>query len=499
MDACHGDRAGYVQHVRFVISFPPPAWKSTAHTRHIPEMPCRETKEDLAENDELFTRQIRGLFDVLSKIQKDRGETRPGGIELLIYIRKQDVTEARCDHRRYHNWRVHLLKPEDLPTIKSVRALTLNPERSGKHHQRPIGERPLDLRILVDLVCKFPNLETLDCPYLYERFMYPYMFGPYSRYCQPWTGPWRDSRHDFARAMKTALSRKALPGLFKRATFHFFDIGKDKDTIDNGDFRRNLVHPEAEDPLSSAVRALSQKLEELDLRIMADSALFWPTAEMDNQEGPATSLAPSWPRLKQLHVELHPYGPNGKRYFQHPRMRFEDDEPRPATEVDYPPMVHIDSDMFADQQRLSISSAWPIVSKLFWIEPDRETLEPVLESFARALACMGALEEAELFFWLIWNEENINLSIRTPEVENTWMHRWGVKYTRTKMQSGSLKKKLEWQVGKWRPSASLSQAFRALGPDVEEEWKELENHNRRPLSASEEAYETWICRPEPEP
>lgn len=419
---CHGPRIRYIQNVRYDLKFPP--LQRERNARRKLELPCRDTKEELAANDECFTSQVAELFDVLGTIEKQGGTKRWRGIDLVIHIHRQGTTTVLCDHRKYHNWRLHLLRPRRLTEVQSVRSLTLKPERSGNHESRPSGVRPFDLRVIMDLTCKLPNLEELECPFLYERFMYPYMIGLLVPFCLPWEGPWRDSRHDFARAVRTAELGNLLPTSFKKAELHFFDVDKDGDSMQHHDSIKDLVHPKLYDPLSSGIRTLSQGLEELDLRIIADPTLFWPFAPIENKTKLAVPSPPTWPLLKHLRVEFHPLAPNGTWYFHHPHSRFEY-KTKPVTKEDYPPVKKNANDSRDDRDRLAVLSASSLTSSdMFRTEPDRERVEPLLDAFARALRCMPAVEEAELFSWLIRNQ-TVGGWGEINEDEEVRMHRWG--------------------------------------------------------------------------
>lgn len=75
----------------------------------------------------------------------------------------------------------------------------------------------------------------------------------------------------------------------------------------------DLVWPSLWDPLSSAIRTLSQGLQALQFRVCAECNLFWPYVEE------VDVTIPSWPRLRTLYVEFQPFLPSGAWYFNGPR------------------------------------------------------------------------------------------------------------------------------------------------------------------------------------
>lgn len=171
-----GHRLLYLREVTFKPRFSP------IHYQDDPKVPCRETAEELQEKDESFTSQITLLFAILTSTEERAGvQNSPGRYRLSIYSPTRLVEkifgDSNCLHHYYVSWRIHLLNPSALPEISSVRSLEIHNhgyeyDWNGSHgHDYPIEyrdkydgvESKLDLRVIVDLATKFPNLEFLGC------------------------------------------------------------------------------------------------------------------------------------------------------------------------------------------------------------------------------------------------------------------------------------------------------------------------------------------------
>lgn len=116
-----------------------------------------------------------------------------------------------------------------------------------------------------------------------------------------------------------------------------------------------------------------------------------------------------------------------------------------------------------------------VSSDHFRIKPVEQTIEPLLESFARALRNMPVLEEAVLYSHTLWHpEENDVYAGKRPYSPGPTWYRWSVRYV-----VSEAKNRLEWRVGDWRPSEVLLQQFHdlgggELGKRLEAEWMDIE-------------------------
>ncbi len=443
----HGHRVRILRNIIFSIQFP--ELRETEEKK----LKCREITEEIQANSSLFTRQISDLFTALQRMEREADASHsPAGICLTIETPCQrDNGMQHCDHRRYHSWRLHLLNPQSLPKLSSIRTLVIGEECRYWSDFSCRYERPLDLRVAVDLVSQLPNLETLNCAYLNDHFPYPYEDSVISHFTRPWEGPRRDARHDFGKAI-------TAPAALKRAKFHFGDVDQLGTAMDQSKALPNLIKPLSYDPLSSSLRVFSQHLTELDLRICADSSLFWPS-----EQEPDAAL-PSWPRMKRLHVEFHPASPSGAWYFQGPRGESSEARGYEVTGVHYPPVEeNVADDEWDDIWNYEGGRYENVAPDMFRISPIDEMIKPLLKAFAKALGRMRMLEEAELFTYLCWHpgEEREEEYPDTPldDEEDKWgeRYKWGVRY-----HNNGTSGHLEWQTGDWQPSKALLQLFQSL-------------------------------------
>jgi hypothetical protein len=171
---------------------------------------CRDSREELKEADEIFTKQIEYLFTTLKALE-DCVEA-PGSsqnIQLTIYTPTRRVLDRAgyCRHRATVSWRVHLILPEQLPKVNIVRTLEFT---NGTEHNflsddmdqgRP-SLRKLDLRAILDLAGRLPLLEVLKCRVGGEDWAsdIPWDSLSTNRFHHEFKGPSRDSRLHFAQA-----------------------------------------------------------------------------------------------------------------------------------------------------------------------------------------------------------------------------------------------------------------------------------------------------------
>ncbi|GME35774.1 hypothetical protein M1816_003908 [Neofusicoccum parvum] len=455
----HGHRTRFVRSIQFTVKF--------ANLRGGADvsdpLPCRESLEEIREYDRLFTGQIAALFMAL-KAFEEREADQPEGIQLTIHIAQQTVI-ADCDHRRHPSWRVHLLNPESLPQVSCIRSLVFPvPDNCGAGSDE--GLRPIDMAAAIDLTARLPNLEELQCPYLFERLPTAYDDAVVQHFTRPWEGPWLDTRHAFARAVREARGNERL----KNVRLHFHPTDPFCADTDQARPLPDLVGDPLSsvyDPLSSAVRDFSQRLVELDIRAVCDQSLFWPEAS-------STVDPPYWPHLRRLHVEFNAATPRGSWYFTDPRG-----EMTPASDArgfrveaeHYPPLgptKSAEDEEWDEVWMFEGGRAENLRPDVFRTEPVAAAVEPLLAAFARALANMPALEQAELFSFLGWspNDERAEAYDDGPFEMDNAVHRWGVNAT-----VGGGERRLEWQVGAWRPSEEVIKLFQhAFGNVVVVDW-----------------------------
>ena len=287
-----GRRFSYLQHLSFSTTLPP-LDEEVDYDEQPNGAPVRDTLEDLQVADKSFTNQIRFLFSTVKTVEDRAGS---GRFKVTIYAPTRFVDRDNYSiQRAYVSWRVHLLSPESLPDIASVRVLRI---ANGLHRVRKNWgtktPRKLDSRVLVDLSAKFPNLEALHCSIGGDEWL---AGNPDSRQryiTKDWAGPRRDSRHDLAKALESHLiSGSRILGL-RFARLNFISPLRAAHNFDQLEAFPNLVAPAKHDLFSSNLRVLSYQLRKLSLTAIVDHTLFWPV----------DGATPSWNNLETLSLSL---------------------------------------------------------------------------------------------------------------------------------------------------------------------------------------------------
>ncbi|PSN67502.1 hypothetical protein BS50DRAFT_588458 [Corynespora cassiicola Philippines] len=493
-----GHRFDYLRVIEIHTEFPAlePKYKPSRRGRKKrrpltpePDGSCRESLQNLKEKDELFTSQIAKTFEAIKSVE-DVGDNRViGKKHLVVFTPRRQVHKCYCNHRLFSSWRVHLLSPDRLPRLRSINGLHICnlghcPER--KHYSEyETAQSRIDLRALVDLAARCPNLEYLGCELGVDEWT-DTSDEAQAHYQHDYEGPLRDTRNDFAHAVQNV----ELPSSLRHVELNFI---KNLSDALSEQLRPlpNLVAPKIYDPFSSSLRLLSSHLKQLELRVMADKTLFWPH---DGSEH-------FWPNLECLNVMLHIGSPSGEWYFQGPSEEiwyhkdvYIEEEP------DYPPLE--DSDIL-DELHPGTPESSIRGPPAFRIIPIEETISPVLESFARATSSMLKLKRALIWVPLMFYPEDTesedsedddahnSTDDRTavslyPEGRLTWSIQYVAPQERA-FDGGENKsscRKLLWEVGKWRPSEELHKLFQDIGEihaggQLIEEWIDLRDSSWR--------------------
>ncbi|KAJ4351411.1 uncharacterized protein N0V89_006753 [Didymosphaeria variabile] len=285
----------------------------------------------------------------------------------------------------------------------------------------------------------------------------------------------RDTRIDFA----TAARSTSLPASLKQVQLDFInDI--DASLQEQNKQLPNLVGSMASDPFSSSLRLLSYSLSRMDLHVVADKSLFWPSGD---------DFPPSWPNLEFLTVLFHICSPSGEWYFQGPEDEDDDDDDddvsdQIAEDDPYPPFEDDIEEKEEWCYRDGVDTPEP--EDTFRVVPREEQLVPFLEAFAQAAASMPRLLEAWLwapmrFHPSDWEEYDGD----TMDQYSENICGWGLKYDApgadvpgacsTEGMTLTTARRIKWRVGSWRPDANLHQSFRSIGenyygPHLEETW-----------------------------
>jgi hypothetical protein len=165
------------------------------------EMILRESAEQLLENDRSMTRQIKSLFNAIKAVEQRAGECG-NSAKILLKLAEpgRDIWNeyTSFDYPEFLSWRAHLLDPDSLPSLRSVRYLQI-----GAVSRCPLEDTPkgytgaavkLDYRVIVDLAAKCPNLEYLGCCIGSDEWERKWMTKGERYVSRDWAGPRRDTR-----------------------------------------------------------------------------------------------------------------------------------------------------------------------------------------------------------------------------------------------------------------------------------------------------------------
>ena len=432
---------------------------------------CRESKETLQEYNESFTSQVGFLFDMLNTVERRVGDMYGlGKISLTILTPTMELDPSiYCRHRAYVSSRVHLLNPGSLPALKSIRRLRFQNGAKFTPFEEPrITLRKLDLRILLDMAYKLPNLEHLACEIGGDEWPTPLSHEVGSHLWHMYQGPRRDSRHDFAQN----LDPTSLPTRLRELELNFIHPLSHIDAIDQRIAMPDLTAPSLYDPFSTSLRISSYQLRRMHLFAVVDETLFWPA---DGSE------PPTWPSLEVLDVCFHMVSPSGKWYFK--GLRETEKGQLKGYELDesaYPPLETTTDDEYWCDRVDEVD--WDETSDAqFRVVPDDEAILPFLEAFAKAAARMPKLKDAILWCPLTFATQPDDSGDDVDYLECAIPDRfkfgpdnlaWGIAYTKPNQKAFggradedyNAERQLWWLVGnRWRPSSHLHERFRQIG------------------------------------
>lgn len=425
--------------------------------------PCRDNMEELKEMDEDFTRQVNLLFSTLEKLEQAGTLGGHSSLELEIYTptRARD-DNAFCIHRVFTSWRVRVISPETLPRLTCIRSLLIQNGSEVEYDDIPDPPfRKPDLRIILDLAARLPNLQVLKCNIGGDEWSRAFNLEAASYSTQEWQGPRRDSRHDFAQAYQVTQ----LPSLSHANLDFIYPIYK-ADSVDQRLQMPNLVKPAINDPFSSSLRLLSYQLRTMRLKVVADETLFWPD----------DGSTPSWPNLESLSVMFHIASPSGTWYFEGP-LDVGAKEGFEVGDSSYPPWETTEDDRAADRRLEHESFEWNAhrIGAQYRVKPNNKTLVQFLTAFAKAAALMPSLKEATLWAPLMFNVEHVegyyDFDDKSIAHDPIGELAWGISYAKPRTQAFTEAigedyasfRQMWWYVGEWRPTPKLLGLFRQIG------------------------------------
>ena len=409
------------------------------------ELQCRETRADLDVKNRIFTEQVRRVFETIKEAEIAAKAARhgPGKVQLTIFTPYRLVYSESCRHRLSSAWRVRLLNCETLPTLESVRGLSIcNPDRYAHNHQdaykngydRAISR--VEARTVIDLAVRLPRLEYLGCSLGTEEWRLHDEDPARKHFEHDYEGCAKDSRIEFGKA----LAQAQLPTMLREVQLDFFhDLSEHMLTEERGG-GPDLAGPATYDVFSSSLCLLAQRLSRLDLRVKADASLFQSTLD----ETPFSNL-------QHMSIMLHPMTPSGSWYFCGTDGQGASDVGYQVTNDMYPPLDANDPEdaNWHDRDVTTVSD----LPETFRQIPNDITMNPFLEAFAKL-----ALTMRELKAFCLWSPL-------------AGQRAWGIAYAAPGEESpfyeydgwSTSEPRLWWKVGTWTPEQDLHNSFQEIG------------------------------------
>jgi hypothetical protein len=365
----------------------------------------RESREEQHLNNEVFKKCICDLFAILKAWENDGLQT---GLALHIQspesptdrrlsgpeadtLRYDIALRKRIDilYDRWEGSVLHFRKPDMLPRLSNVQHFYVQGNGSRQIASHIAPDLAMSLPYLNNIHWTFPGfdlespaessgLDSADSDSPFEPDSIPTSAAPATR---------REDRVAFANALSDMQSR---PRYTVQISFYHCS------PLDQRPTRPSVVPPGLTyDPYSSAIRTFSQNATTLELDGQLDLSLFWPSPDEDN------ATVPAWPHLKKLDVEVSMVTPSGNWYFTGPwPVHHEEDNPaRGIIGGDVEPGF-----TYTD----------------FRAHPNRETFDPFLAAFAKALAKMPVLERFMLTCELSHPTNKLHISYDAPGIQSGW-------------------------------------------------------------------------------
>lgn len=379
-----GNRRNYLSWISFTAELP--TYLEEAYGR-------KESRLDQHANNVALTRTVGDLFAVLRTWENDGVKN---GVRLHLVgassptdFREVDEVQiwlGHCRDIRSARWaesHLHLVHPEDLPTLSNVQHLNID----------NAGGRRLAPSVAPDLSTFLPELRTVNWDFAdYEAGSdagsdQDSLDSDYDPEWESATSPKArgEARAEFAsKLLATNLSLLNSANI----VFHH-DPPSDQRIAVPG------IVPEGHtyDPFSSSIRTFSQRLTTLTLSAHIDPTLFWPSNE--------NATPPSWPHLKSLEVTFDMVAPSGKWYFT---------GATPAYDSDDDPERGIVGGV--DRREFSWAD--------FRQHPNPETFDLFLNALAKAVAKMPVLECFMLTSEMTGKTGKLHISYHAPGQRAEW-------------------------------------------------------------------------------
>ncbi|KAL1592788.1 hypothetical protein SLS60_011204 [Paraconiothyrium brasiliense] len=420
---------------------------------------------DLESEDQMFYDQVARCFEAIKKVE-DRSE-HIGRIQLTLFTPIRRFHKSYCNILQCPSWRVHLLLPEQLPKLNSVQGLSVCNFES--YHSDLVFSK-IDLRMIVDLAARCPNLHYLGCK-----------IGT-----NEWATTDEDYRHEAhtRKEFADAVHNTELPSSLRYVQLNFIDKAEDR-MNDQRKQLPDLVYPVPFDPFSSSLRLLSYKLRRVELRVIADETLFWPHSD-------DSDISSFWPSLESLNVMFSIGMPSGSWYFKGPLGEGRDTKGYRIQEDEAHAALRNNDDGVINRLCGTSEQAASGTKAMFRVTPLEETINSFLEAFANAATNMAKLKEALLWTPLYFSPEGTTdsddeyeeiseqgqryLSRRLSSYDLTAISQypeaslaWGIAYVAPggapfdDGEANCPSRQFWWRVGQWRPNTKLHEAFQKIG------------------------------------
>jgi len=471
-----GRRFRYLRQLEFRTSLPIPEGIEGPEDATEGGNCFRESQEELESIDANYTQQINLLFTAIETVERQEcNKNISGNIHLKLLTPTMELNPTMWPLQRlFVSWRVHLLMPEILPEVNSIRELTIeSPEQTCYSNEPEPSLRKLDLRVLLDLSDRLPNLSALCCRIGADELYSNTFSSEGLRFItQDWIGLRKDSYSRFVESLEKISLRN-----LRHARLDFLYPLSHIQCIDQRLPMPELVNPSLCDPFSTSLRIFSQQLRTMYLRVIADATLFWP----DHGD------TPHWPNLEHLHVEFHMSTPSGSWYFNEPTglsLGGAEVGYRVAEAEMYPPLADTEEDdlLWEDTCEIDLEEAQNN-SFQYRVVPNNAALVPFLTGFAKAAAHMPRLRTFALWSPLSFRLDPDDEEYRDFDFESVsnipkdvlyaTKLAWGVVYTGPQERGFSDdaerksndQRQMLWRTGSWRPQAGLHELFQKIGEE----------------------------------
>ncbi|OTA90882.1 hypothetical protein M434DRAFT_33236 [Hypoxylon sp. CO27-5] len=380
-----------------------------------------ESNQDRERNNEVAGQEVNRLLRELATWPTD------STIELHIWFKSPtDEVSTLWGRHAYSYIRLTGLDQLQVPCVSS-----LTP-RLGLWR----GDRIIHPRSLVSLTATFPRVSEISF-----------------EYDEP--GPFFALRRELRGDFVASLEGFKLPSQVKRLR-----VGAIPPRLPHNKSLPDMIGPVPSDPLCVTVNKM---VSQSNVREVYYEGLVDPSFFRTSPDGFYSSL-------RILRLRCHYYSPSGKWYFKGSEsntfIQPASDEPLPAsTRGLYPPGYGTEDDTVAalayerSMDRAAEENTPDDRSQQFRLIPNEEIMVPLLEAFARYIASIRSLQQAQI------------IMDRPP-----WLGEWKVTYNApgypyfydTDREDLS-RARVYFLVWDWEPEDSLVDLFRAIGQELYEQ------------------------------